>query len=54
MALLKAGTGIGTTSPQSDLHVEGTMTVAGVSTFNNIIESNNNLNSSCKFKNEIK
>ena len=37
MALLKAGTGIGTTSPQSDLHVEGTMTVAGVTTFQNNI-----------------
>lgn len=35
MALLKAGTGIGTTSPQSDLHVEGNVKVTGISTFNN-------------------
>lgn len=39
MALLKAGTGIGTTSPQSDLHVEGEMRVTGVATF----QSNVNL-----------
>ena len=42
MALLKAGTGIGTTSPQSDLHVEGTMTVAGVTTFQSNINLGDN------------
>ena len=43
MALLKAGTGIGTTSPQSDLHVEGGAKVTGISTFDSRIESNNRL-----------
>lgn len=38
MALLKTGTGIGTTSPQSDLHVEGEMRVTGISTFDSRIE----------------
>lgn len=38
MALLKAGTGIGTTSPQSDLHVEGEVRVTGISTFNDRVE----------------
>lgn len=42
MALLKAGTGIGTTSPQSDLHVEGTVRVTGVSTFQGNIHLGDN------------
>ena len=42
MALLKAGTGIGTTSPQSDLHVEGEMRVTGVSTFQSNIDLGEN------------
>jgi len=42
MALLKAGTGIGTTSPQSDLHVEGEMRVTGISTFQSNIDLGEN------------
>lgn len=40
MALLKAGTGIGTTSPQvpDGLHVEGGVKVTGISTFNDRVE----------------
>jgi len=43
MALLKAGTGIGTTNPQSDLHVEGGVKVTGISTFNSTVNLQQNV-----------